>query len=346
MTQPDAPATLGFQHFATREPSIVAVVNSDGTSRSRGELSRQANQIARALVAAGVAPGEAIAALGRNSAEYLAVYFAAMQIGAYFVPINWHLRESEIVNILRTARVRLVVADAPAHQDAYRAVMQCRDQLLSCIAWSPNDDFPDIGDFIATFDDTPLRRPQVGRVMSFTSATTGVPKCVVRTLAGAAEARDSHLRVMARLHEDAGIQLGASTHLCQSMLCHPVPLSHSVTALNLGHRVILMDRWDPEDALRLIDCLGVESTFMVPSMFVRLLGLPDTVRSNCVTSSLRLVTHGGAPTPQAVKWKMLAWWGNVIHELYGARRDLLVGLVRQNGAVIRYRWTAPCRDRY
>jgi long-chain acyl-CoA synthetase len=318
--------SFGLSHFADQDPDAITVVDPEGATRSRGALVCQVNRLSRALRAVGILPGDGVAVISRNCAEYLVTYFAAMKIGAYFAPINWHLRLEEVTHLLRQSRARIVFTDKYCCAVTRSAIERVGTGIAAQIAWYPESGFLALQEFIANFDGGPVEVPVTGRVLTFTSATTGVPKCVVRPLESAEEARDRHIRLMLTLNQRAGIEIGAGTHLCQSMLYHTVPLSHSVSALNLGHRVVLMNSWSAEQALILIEKYGVQSTFMVPSMFAVLVKLPEHTRRRYKSGSLRLVTHGGASTPIETKRQMIEWWGDVVHELYGASEGIATGV--------------------
>jgi long-chain acyl-CoA synthetase len=123
----------------------------------------------------------------------------------------------------------------------------------------------------------------------------------------------------ARAHLACGIQpQHGNVHLCASMLYHAAPLEWSAMALHFGHPVVLVERWEPELLLRLIDQRRVTTTFMVPTMFVRLLKLPADVRGQYSTASLRYVGHAAAPCAVEVKRQLIDWWGPIIWESYGA----------------------------
>src|SRR5690606_17757721 len=102
------------------------------------------------------------------------------------------------------------------------------------------------------------------------------------------------------------------------MLYHSAPLGGCEVALTLAHRVVLVDFWQPELLLALIEKHRVTTTFLVPTMFVRLLKLEESIRNRYSVSSLRFVAHGGAPCPVSIKRAMLDWWGPIIWEAYGA----------------------------
>jgi long-chain acyl-CoA synthetase len=153
--------------------------------------------------------------------------------------------------------------------------------------------------------------------MQYTSGTTGKPKGIKRDLIpmdpdAMAGLQAGHL---ARFGITPG---GDGVHLCTSPMYHTAPLAFSWFALHFEHTVVLMDRWDPERALELIEKHRVTTTHMVPTQFHRLLQLPVETRRKYDCSSLKNVLHAAAPCPVEVKRRMLEWWGPVIYEYYGA----------------------------
>ncbi|HET7722742.1 MAG TPA: AMP-binding protein, partial [Acidimicrobiales bacterium] len=155
-----------------------------------------------------------------------------------------------------------------------------------------------------------------GTTMLYTSGTTGRPKGVRRPLPDAdpndAAAAGSMLSML------FDIVPGPGAHLVAGPLYHAAPLAFGTGALHLGQTMVLVDRWTPEGTLRLIEEHGITTSHMVPTMFHRLLQLPEEERARHDTSSLRSVIHAAAPCPVEVKRKMIEWWGPVIYEYYAA----------------------------
>jgi long-chain acyl-CoA synthetase len=114
------------------------------------------------------------------------------------------------------------------------------------------------------------------------------------------------------------VEAGTGVHLAAGPLYHAAPLAFGTGALHMGQGVVLMDKWSPERTLELIEKYRVTTSHMVPTMFHRLLALPDEVKARYDTSSLRNVIHAAAPCPVDVKRKMIEWWGPVIYEYYAA----------------------------
>ena len=111
---------------------------------------------------------------------------------------------------------------------------------------------------------------------------------------------------------------GCDVHLVGSPLYHTAPLVFAGVSLHVGHTLVVMEKWTPEDSLAVMARHRVTTTHMVPTQFHRLLALPEEVKRRYDLSSLRQVIHAAAPCPVDVKRRMLAWWGPVIYEYYAA----------------------------
>jgi long-chain acyl-CoA synthetase len=304
---------FGFRYFVNRSPSAVAVVDSAGREWTREELLELADRTASALVGAGLARGDVVAIAAPNCAEFLAVHLAALAAELYVVPVNWHLAEPEIAYILANSGAKAVFAHA-----------RLGSRRLAAIGWTASlrvaVSFGEVAGFVPLerFSVGPARLPAPrsrGRVLAYTSATTGVPKAVHMPLEGAGRA----LAKTVAWHRSLGIEIeSGNVHLVSSMLYHAAPLDGAVVALEMGHAVVLMDGWDPESLLQTIADRGITTAFMVPTMFVRLLKLPEQVRRRYSSASLKFVIHSAAPCPADVKRRMLEWWGPIIWESYGA----------------------------
>ncbi|HEY8520081.1 MAG TPA: AMP-binding protein [Gammaproteobacteria bacterium] len=308
-------ADIGFLRFAARDPHEVAVVDPTGRPWSRGELGALVARLARAFRAAGLAPRETIAIAAPNCAEYLAAYLAGVYAGLFVVPVNWHLAPNETEHILTDSGARAVVVHERLGEHKLASLVSCNErvELRLCIGRAAG--FVPLDAFVAPYSSAALEASPTGRMMAYTSATTGRPKAV------RLPPRDGHRalvritagnRFLGILPEDGNV------HLCASMLYHPAPLVGCEMALHMGHPVVLVDVWDSEPLLQLIERYGVTTTFMVPAMFVRLLKLREAVRRRYRVASLRAVVHGGAPCPPEIKRAMIEWWGPVVWEAYGA----------------------------
>ncbi len=288
---------------AQRDPESVAVYSEHG-DRTFGALNARANQIVRVLREAGVVYGERVALLCRNRAEFAEVAAATARGGYWLTAVNWHLTPNEVNYVVEDCGARALFVDASV-PCADRVAQTASAPLLVSIAGTlPRSmQYEDLLDGVDASDvDTPRR----GSTMLYTSGTTGRPKGVYRD------------RVAAPGPNTAAYD-ETSKHLITGPLYHAAPLLISLyPPLMWGASVVMMDGWSPAETLRLIKEHGITHSHMVPTMFNRLLNLPDDVKASADTSSLRIVLHGAAPCPVAVKQRMLDWWGPIIWEYYAA----------------------------
>ncbi len=261
----------------------------------------------------GLRPGDSVVMMLNNSADLLAFYFAAFQTGLYIVAVNWHLTGPEVAYILKDSEAKAFVASSrfadAARQAADESGVGGRFSVGDIDGFTP---LRDLGDS----DEKPEIRT-AGGPMLYTSGTTGRPKGVRRPLTG--DDPEEVPRVATGFFGIFGIEpFDGHVHMCSSPLYHTAVLNCASISIQLGHKVVLMDRWDPEEMLVLIERHRVTHSHMVPTQFRRLLALPESTREKYDLTSLRVMIHGAAPCPQEVKRKMLAWWGPVVTEYYAA----------------------------
>jgi len=309
--------TTGFWKLAEEDPERLAVVDPDGREVTYGDLHAEANRLVHGLRALGLQPGDGVATVLPNSIEMLALYFAATQAGWYLTPINHHLVGPEIAYIVDDCEAGALVVHerfGEACQAAAAAIALAADRRFS-VGDVPG--FRPWDDLTAGQPSTPPADRAAGAAMHYTSGTTGKPKGVRRKLSGAdpdvaAAGGGFLLRLFGTQAHDGNV------HLCGSPLYHTAVLAFASGSLHLGHPVVLMDRWTPEDMLGLIERHHVTHSHMVPTQFHRLLALPEEVRARYDVSSLRSMVHAAAPCPVEIKQRMLDWWGPVVYEYYAA----------------------------
>jgi len=314
---PDAAAPLGFWNLAQKAPDALALVDPDGREWTRGELLAEANRIAHGLRAAGLRRGDCVALVLPNCAEFVAINLAVTQVGLYMTPINNHLTGPEIAYIVGDSGAGVFVGGerfADACKEAAREVSLPADRLFSV---GRIEGFRPFAELSRGQPDTMPDDRSSGQVMNYTSGTTGRPKGVRRALADlspdlVATLTTGFLAMFDLKPEDDNV------HICGSPLYHTAVLVFASSSLHMGHAVVLMDKWSPEEMLRLIDRYRVTSSHMVPTQFNRLLSLPKEVRDRYDVSSLRAMVHAAAPCPIETKKKMFEWWGDAIYEYYAA----------------------------
>jgi long-chain acyl-CoA synthetase len=295
-------------HWAAVQPEAPAILSPLG-DRTFAQLNANANRLARALRARGVAAGNAVAFMVTNRPEFAEVAAASQRAGLRITPINWHLTAEEAAYIVGDCQARVFVADARLAEVAAAAAAQAPGVTVRLAVGGAIPGFEDYAAALAAEDGTDIPDPTMGRSMLYTSGTTGRPKGVHR-------AETPPTSALGRLF---GYVPGSTLHLCTGPLYHAAPLAFSLAGpLNAGVGVVLMDGWSPSQTLALIAEHRVTHSHMVPTMFHRLLTLPEEERAAADVSSLRLVLHGAAPCPVAVKQAIIDWWGPVLLEYYAA----------------------------
>lgn len=314
---PEELTTLGLWNIAGLSPDRTALVGPSGDEVSYGTLASEANRYARGLRAMGLRTGDVVVVMMPNCVELLAVYFAAYQTGLYIVAVNWHLAAPEISYILSDSDAGAFVAHQRFADTATAAADDAEFAASARFAVGDIPGFADLADLAAGQSDARPDERTTGSPMLYTSGTTGRPKGVRRPLTGADP--DEVPVASTGFFALFGIEpFDGHVHLCGSPLYHTAVLNFVVISIQLGHPAVLMDKWDPEEMLRLIQRYRVTHSHMVPTQFRRLLALPERTRLGYDVSSLRTMIHGAAPCPNEVKRQMLDWWGPVVTEYYAA----------------------------
>ena len=250
----------------------------DGTELKAGELLGRANQVVHALRQLGLRPGDTIAFVLPNCAEVFEIYLAALQAGWYIVPINHHLVAPEIAYIVKDSGAQVFIGHERFADACLDAADEAEIPASRCLAVG---DIPGFASYAQLRDNQRTDRPDdrsLGDTMNYTSGTTGNPKGVRRTLSGADP--DDMAIGLAGILLLFGIQpRDDNVHIVGSPLYHTAVLRFSGAAIHMGHTVVLMDKWNAEEMLELIEQYRVTHSHMVPTQFHRLLALPDDVRT-------------------------------------------------------------------
>jgi long-chain acyl-CoA synthetase len=308
---------LGFWRSAEADRERLALVGPDGTELTAGELLDRSNQIAHGLYTLGLEHGDTVALLLPNSIELIEVFLAALQIGLYVTPINWHLVGPEVAYILGDCDAKVFIAHERFADVAVAAADEAGFDTDRAFAVGDVKGFRPYAEIAEGQPTTPPEGRTTGAAMHYTSGTTGRPKGVKRGLFEIDPSDMGELLTMLPGLFGVGAHDG-HVHLTVSPLYHTAVLMWTGCAMHLGHTVVLMDKWTPEETLRLIDRYDVTYSHMVPTQFVRLLDLPEETRASYDVSSLRNMIHGAAPCPQEIKRRMIDWWGDTIQEYYAA----------------------------
>ena len=312
----------------------VGRVISGAREISRDALMERAACAASGLGELGVGAGDAIGVVLRNDFAFFEASYAAQRLGAYCVPVNWHGKTQEIAYVLNDCGAKAVVAHADLLSEVGPAmppgvplfVVPTPPEIAAGYGignqlCAPPADALLWEDLVTCFP--PLPEASVGAVSSmiYTSGTTGNPKGVRRLDMGPVAAQ-----VFAAMVRDG---LGfAPDRVMRTVitgpLYHTAPNAYGLYAVRDGGLAIFQPRFDAVELLGLIEQYRITHLHMVPTMFVRLLRLPEEVKRRYDLSSLEWVVHAAAPCPVDVKQAMIEWWGPVIHEYYGGTETGIV----------------------
>jgi len=325
------------KHAAERPEKIAYIFSGSGASATYRELNDRSNQVAQLLYDAGLRFGDHIAVLMENRPEYFEVCWAAQRSGLFYTAINHHFTVDEAAYIIDDCDARVLVIS-----EAYRALAEeLADKMpnvkVRLLVGDQNVGRADAaeprtaqrGSHVSGYeryadarDRYPAEPPAEeleGTPMLYSSGTTGRPKGIryniERTPVGDMPGQMMMLTALFGMDEHA-------VYLSPAPLYHSAPLFYCMSTMRLGGTVVVLEQFDPEDALRVIEQHGITHSQWVPTMFVRMLKLPDEVRSKYDLSSLRCAIHAAAPCPTEVKLRMIEWWGPIIEEYYSATEGM------------------------
>ncbi|MFW0790552.1 AMP-binding protein [Gordonia sp. CPCC 205333] len=305
--------------FVATTPDKPAVIRPEtGEQVTYRQLNENSLKVANHLRALGLSAGDAIAVVSDNDLRVFDVYWAAVRSGLYVTVINNHLTGTEVNYILADCGARVLFASA-----AVAAAVGDTAEIAALnvdghrIAWGGElSGFDGYTEILANGSTEPLPSQPRGIDMLYSSGTTGRPKGIkIPPPEGQVdEVLDPYTAVFAPLY---GFDEN-TVYLSPAPVYHAAPLRYCGVANSVGGTVVMMDHFDPEQALANIQKYQVTHSQWVPTMFIRMLKLPRVIRDSYDVSSLKIAVHAAAPCPIEVKQAMIEWWGPVIHEYYAS----------------------------
>lgn len=298
----------------SRPDATAFAICDTGEEVSFAALEASANRGAHVLRAAGIRTGDHIAILMENCRAFLEVCFAADRSGVYYTTISTHLTPDEVAYIIRDCGARMVIA-SDRFTDMLRAIApRCAVYLTGAEAVG----FQHWDTATANAPATPIADEAQGLDMLYSSGTTGRPKGIKWPLTGDLPGgRSMLIDLLTGL-----FGYGPSTrYLCPAPLYHAAPLRHTMVTIKMGGCAHIMQKFDAETALRLLQDRAITHSQWVPTMFVRMLKLPEAVRAGYDLSAMRMAVHAAAPCPVDVKRQMIDWWGPILHEYYAGTEN-------------------------
>ncbi|WP_063130508.1 acyl-CoA synthetase [Nocardia fusca] len=297
------------------KPAVI--VAETGETLTYRELEDNSVRLARHLHAAGLRRGDHVALLSGNDPKVYEAYWAALRSGLYITAVNRHLSPAEISYIVNDCGAKALIASAGLREAAEAIVAQTPEVEIRLAFGGPVEGYESYEDALAAQPPQPLPDQPRGADMLYSSGTTGRPKGIKQPLSDQQVGDppgDPYTAVFGPLY---GFDT-ESVYLSPAPLYHAAPLRFGGVVQALGGTLVVMERFDAEQALAAIERYRVTHSQWVPTMFVRMLKLDEAVRSRYDISSLKVAVHAAAPCAVDVKRAMIEWWGPVLYEYYAS----------------------------
>ncbi|HEY9558881.1 MAG TPA: AMP-binding protein [Acidimicrobiales bacterium] len=300
-------------HAASTPDKAALIMGSTGEIVTYAELDQRSNQLARLWRDHGLGPGDHVAIFSENNAHFLEVMWAALRSGLYITTVNSYLSAEEVAYILDDSGSRSLVTTTAKADVAAEALRDAPRVTLPLLIGDADARFEPYVDAISAMPTDRLDEEPAGEMMLYSSGTTGRPKGIKRPLSG--NTIDQGMMIAALLGGVFGMDAD-TVYLSPAPLYHSAPIGFNLGVQSLGGTTVIMEKYDPVEALRLIESHRASHSQWVPTMFVRMLKLKEEERQRHDVSSMQVAVHAAAPCPVEVKQQMMDWWGPVLWEYY------------------------------
>ena len=306
-------------HLRPLQPAFIMA--GSGETVTYAELEARSNRLAHLLRNLGLKRPDHYAIFMENNSRYLEACGAGERSGLYYTCVNSYLTANELAYIVTNSDSRVLITSVAKLDVAREALKECPKVELCIVADGAGESDRIVGLKEATsgLPKTPISDECIGTAMLYSSGTTGRPKGILRPLP--VQPPTQQLPIFDFLQKLWHYREGM-IYLSPAPLYHSAPQAAVNLAIREGGTVIIMEQFDPERYLELIEKWGVTHSQLVPTMFSRMLKLPEAARRRHDLSSLEIAIHAAAPCPPTVKEEMIRWWGPIIHEYYGATEGL------------------------
>jgi fatty-acyl-CoA synthase len=305
-----------IDHAAAHPEKIATIMAGSGQALTYGELYERSVRLANLFRAEGLRKGDVVGLFMENNIRYHEVYWAAVRSGMYLCAINRYLTAEEAAYIVNDSGAKALVTSAalaPAAEAMLADLTACPLRLMVDGAAPGFAAYEDAIAAASSEGPDPAEEP-LGDFMNYSSGTTGRPKGIQRPLSGKSFAEPSNLDNLVKALYATDEE---TIYLSPAPLYHAAPLAFTVAVHSWGGTVVVMEKFDAAESLRLLEKHRATHSQWVPTMFVRMLKLPEAERTGHDFSSHKVAIHAAAPCPVDVKQQMIDWWGPIIWEYYG-----------------------------
>jgi long-chain acyl-CoA synthetase len=305
------------RHAVQRADQPAVIMAESGETITYCELEARSNRLAHLLRAIGLERLDHYAIFMENHPRFIECCAAGERSGLYYTAVNSFLTAAELTYIVNNSQSKVLIASQAKREIALAALSDCPKVELCLIV-----DGPSAGSRVRNFSEataelpaTPIGDESLGAAMLYSSGTTGRPKGVLRPLPN--QPPDEPLSALAARLNVWSFREG-QVYLSPAPLYHSAPLAGVGGTIRRGGTVVVMERFAEERFLELVEQYRVTHTQLVPTMFSRMLKLPEDVRRAYDLSSLEVAIHAAAPCPEPIKRAMIDWWGPIVLEYYSA----------------------------
>ena len=304
------------QHWAREFPEKAAAINAaTGERLTYRELSQRINRLANLMRRRGLVRGDTVAILMENNLRYFEVIWAALSSGLYLTPVNKFLTAEETAYIVNDCDAKMLITSRAMEEVARKLPQLCPRCSHYLMVDGSTEGYESLEEVAGLQSDVLDGERPFGDFMNYSSGITGKPKGIKGPLRDM-EVTDERVP-LGRMQKEIWGFSEDTVYLSTAPLYHSAPSAFAASTHKWGGTVVMMERFDPLQALDSIDRYRVTHSQWVPTMFVRLLKLTQEERDRFDVSSMRCAVHSAAPCPLDVKIAMLNWWGPTIFELYG-----------------------------
>ncbi len=310
-------------HVGSAKPAVV--LYPSGVEVTFAQLDSDANRLAHHLHDAGLVPGDGLAVLMENNRHMHAVLWAARRCGLYYTPINTHLTTAEIAYIVADCGAKAIVSSSALREICAELDVELPHGLpaVALIADDELEGWQSYPDCLDGAPEAPFPTERVGQLLQYSAGSTGRPKGIRRP----PNPEGASVPLTTPVFGALGVG-SDSVYLSPAPTYHTAPAMWTMAAQSVGATTVVMERFDAEGALDCIQRYSVTHAQFVPTMFVRMLRLPEMTRARYDLSSLRRVVHAAAPCAPEIKRQMIDWWGEIIDEYYGSSEGVGVSFIR------------------
>jgi len=301
-----------FIHAKAVPDKPAFIMAGSGEAVTYAQLDQRSNQGAQLFRSLGLRVGDVIAVCMENNARYLEISWATQRSGLYLTCISSKLTAAEVEYIIKDCGAKAFITSI-GMGELLDDIAPALSGVTLYVVGGEHREYQSFEAARRTMLTTPVADETSGADMLYSSGTTGRPKGVKAALTGDPIEAPTTLTQLAQ----AWFRIGLDTvYLSPAPLYHAAPLRWCMAVQKLGGTVIVMEHFEAEQALALIQKYRATASQWVPTHFVRILRLPDSVRLQYDVSSLNVAIHAAAPCPVPVKEQMISWWGPVLYEYY------------------------------